>query len=85
MLNTRTALTAHDIEVLQEKNAEAGWGFTKGELIQLVREHMVAKLRGDAWTMEAIEFRLEDANFHELCALLREHDYYTAEEWAFEF
>ena len=56
-------------------NKENGWGISAEQLARLNREHRKARERSDKMTMELIEYRLEDINFHNECSLLHEGKY----------
>ena len=59
-----TAMTEADANRMIAANKKAGWGFTIDNLVRLIRKHKKASECGDVRTMEMIEFRLDDCNFH---------------------
>ena len=87
------AMTWEDAERMEKRNEACGWGFTFANCLHFVADHMeaneclernamrdkhiVAKLK-----QEMIEWRLEDANFHDLCGFLHECEYAVAIDWA---
>lgn len=73
-----TALTKKDAEEMGKLNWANDWGITQDEYIHLVNEHRKARETGDIRTMEKIEYRLEDINFHAECSALERGDYQTA-------
>ncbi len=73
-----TYLTDKDIQHIYELNRKHGWGFTYQALRTLTTKHEKARQRQDYKTMEAIEWRLEDANFHSLNGLLWQGKYEEA-------
>lgn len=83
-----TAMTWEDAEAMNKLNQENGWGFSMPDLLRLLADHMEAYDFGyngipeeeAKRTQEKIEWRLEDANFHKLCALLHDNDYVKASE-----
>ena len=70
-----TALTYDDFHAACRLNAKNGYGFTKTNLSTLAKNHKKARAAGDIRTMEKIECRLTDANFHPECSMLRRSEY----------
>ena len=70
-----TAMTYADAEKVWALNHKNSWGFTVAQLKRLCTEHKKARANGDVRTMEKIEFRLEDCNFHSECSMLAQGDY----------
>lgn len=68
-------LSNKDMARMVALNKRNGWGFTANMLITQMRKYRKAYIAGDAHTMELIEFRLEDANFHTERGLLAEKDF----------
>ena len=56
-------------------NARNGYGLNTSQLRRLGYEHKKARSAGDIHTMELIEYRLTDINFHHECALLHYGEY----------
>lgn len=69
------ALTYADAEKIGELNHKNQWGITRDELRELGKKHAAARAKNDVRTMEKIEYRLEDINFHYECALLCRGEY----------
>ena len=61
-------------------NRQNGYSLYKHELAQMIRSHKNARAVGDKHTMEAIEYRLTDINFHYECGLLYAGEYDEAEK-----
>ena len=57
-------MTVKDAREMEELNRENEWGFTNIELGCLCAKHYKAYQKRDRRTMEMIEYRLHDANFH---------------------
>ena len=80
-------MTWEDAEAMEKLNAECGWGFNHIDCLRFIITHEEAynKINVDSMeayrTMECIEWRLEDANFHMLCGLLHKYNYKGALEW----
>ena len=83
------AMTWEDAEEMEKLNNENGWGFSDSDLLRLIADHMDAYLDNlqatdnveimkSIATMEKIEWRLTDANFHTFCKMLNEHKYKEA-------
>ena len=60
------------INAINEKNA---YGLSTSELKEINAKHKKARAEGDAHTMEAIEYRLTDINFHTECSLMARGEY----------
>lgn len=56
-------------------NARNGYGLNASQLRRLGYEHKKARRAGDVHTMELIEYRLTDINFHHECSLLHYGEY----------
>jgi len=68
-------LNEKDMARMVALNKRNGWGFTASMLMTQMRKYRKAYLAGDTHTMELIEFRLEDANFHTERGLLEDKDF----------
>ena len=68
-------LSEKDMARMVALNKRNGWGVTANMLMTQMRSYRKAYLAGDAHTMELIEFRLEDANFHTERGLLADKDF----------
>lgn len=77
IMNGYKALTFEEAERACELNRKNGWGFTDRMLRRLGTEHRKAYEQGDILRQEAIEYRLDDANFHRESGLLARHNYET--------
>jgi hypothetical protein len=66
------------IELLNSKN---GYVITDKEFKSLVTKHKKAREKNDTHTMEKIEYRLTDINFHSECRLLKQGKYERAYTW----
>lgn len=65
MLNENERQKIHD--KARNDNARDGWGFSDESFFRLIMRHKY----GDDATREYVEARLEDANFHTPCALVK--------------
>ena len=87
-------LTDHDAELCKRQNKRNGWGFSTAQLMRLTREHKRAYVANlglhfryekevliNERRMAMISYRLSDANFHKLAALLDHHEYDAAAKW----
>lgn len=82
-------LTWEDVEKIETMNRECGYCFGASDLFRILADHMDASdnvYRGipnaeAVKTRESIEWRLKDANIHELCKYLHEFDYEDAIKW----
>ena len=66
------AMTFEDAKRQDIASKRAGWGFTVDRLKHLIMKHKKARECGDVRTMEIIEYRFEDCNFHTINELI--HD-----------
>lgn len=81
-------MTWKDAEEVEELNRECGWSFGLNNTLRLLADHMDAcdcENRGiprneAKRTMEKIEWRLKDANFHTFANALHTFDYNKALE-----
>lgn len=73
-------LTEKEKDRIRAVNKVNEWGLYKKQLKQLIGAHKEARAEGDKHTMEAIEFRLTDINFHYECGLLMQGEYKEAFE-----
>ena len=64
-------LNQKDINRLWNLNKKNGWGFSSQQILTMATKHMKARQIGNLKAMEEIEYRLEDANFHTECNMLR--------------
>ena len=69
------AMTEEDARRQRAINAANGWGISIRELKALGSKHRKAREANNWRTMERIEYRLEDINFHRECSMLAEGDY----------
>ena len=68
-------LTQKDYRQISALNAKNDWGFTKQQLMNLLRRYKKAYADGDERRMALIEERLTDANFHTECGFLADKDF----------
>ena len=68
-------LSQKDMKRLWNLNKKNGWGFSKQQLLTMTTKHIKARQTGNLKAMEEIEYRLEDANFHTECSMLRSGRY----------
>lgn len=73
-------LTAETKRFIDER-LERGEGMTRIRLMMLVSAHMHYAGNGEAENAEAIEYELEQCNYHELLEVLRNHNYGHAIDW----
>lgn len=59
-------------------NTKDRYGLEKEEYMELVEKHKEARSNGDKATMDLIEDRLEDINYHPECSALERGDYELA-------
>ena len=86
------AMTWEDAEKADKLDADNGWGFSDADLLRLIADHMSAQddiengedIEEAVKTQEIIEWRLNDANFHNLCETLHEHKYSDAVHGIYE-
>ena len=57
-------LTKREEEQIDRINRQSGYMLYKVEMEQMIRSHKNARAVGDKHTMEAIEYRLTQINFH---------------------
>lgn len=69
------AMTYGDAEKMGRLNARNEWGITYDELRGLGKKHAAARKKDDIRTMEKIEYRLDDINFHKESGLLNRGEY----------
>lgn len=83
------AMTWEDAEKMEKLNQECGWGFSTPDLLRFTADHMDAymdineafsseRILEGLRTIECIEWRLTDANFHTFCEALHAHEYNKA-------
>lgn len=65
------AMTEADALAMEKINRANRYGISDEELSDLFDQHQEARRTGDVRTMEKIEYRLTDINFHSECGLLR--------------
>ena len=75
------ALSQEETRELDKLNADSHWSFDYDQLMELVAQHRAARERNDEHTMERIEYRLTDCNFHTLCKLLMDAKYEEARKY----
>ena len=68
-------MTEEDAKRIEKLNARNGWGITCDELRAAGKKHFSARTSGDLRTMEKIEYRLTDLNFHREVKRLIAGDY----------
>lgn len=73
-------LTEKETNRIRALNRRHGYVLYKKEMEKMIRDHKNARAVGDKHTMEAIEYRLTDINFHYECGLLHEGKYDEAEK-----
>lgn len=86
------ALTYGDIEKLMLLNEKCEWGFSSSDCLRFIADHEEAVVDIENGydlvcaykAMESVEWRLEDANFHTLCSLLKERKYREAVKWVID-
>lgn len=71
------AMTFDDARHMNALNAKNGYGISSSQLKRLLIAHRKARLSDDFRTMEKIEYRLTDINFHHESALLFRGEYET--------
>lgn len=64
-------LTAEEKKAIELENKANGWGYSREEILGYIEQHRT----GDAKTKQAIEYRLEDVNYHSICRCLEKGDY----------
>lgn len=69
------AMTFADAKAMNTLNAKNGYGISYHALRRLCYEHKKARERNDIRTMERIEYRLTDINFHSDCCRLARGEY----------
>ena len=83
-------LTWEDAERMEKRNYKNGWGFSMADCLHKLATHMEAQETIDEddskaplaiLEQEKIEWRLEDANFHEFRTLLHDNQYIKALAW----
>lgn len=72
-----TAMTWGDVRRSDALNRKNHYGMSYDELRRLCARHKRARAAGDIRTMEKIEYRLTDINFHHECSLLHAGEYDT--------
>ena len=60
---------------IQKINIRNGYGLTAGALKALKEKHKKARTIGDTHTMELVEARLTDLNFHAECGWMMQGEY----------
>ena len=68
-------MTWKDARTIRARNAKNGYGITYAEMKRLAKAHEKARKSGDVRTMEKIEYRLTDINFHHECARMHHAEY----------
>lgn len=79
------AMTWDDVEAIHKLNSKNGYGLSMTQLRRLNYEHKKARERGDVRTMERIEHRLTDINFHTECSLMAKGQYSEVTKRAKEY
>lgn len=69
------AMTEHDAHMIDVLNRKNSWGITYRELKGLCTRHQNARKNNDIRTMEKIEYRLTDINFHWECGMMHQGKY----------
>lgn len=62
---------------LNKLNAKNGYGFSKQMMMTMITKHEKARCAGDRRTMEGIEYRLTQCNYHTECQYIH-NGMYTA-------
>lgn len=73
-------LSEKEKDQIRKKNRKNDYFLYKTELAQMNQNHKNARAVGDRHTMEAIEYRLTDINFHDECGLMIEGKYDEVEK-----
>ena len=73
-------LSEKEKDQIRKVNRENDYALFRCEMAQLNRSHKNARAVGDRHTMEAIEYRLTDINFHYECGLMIEGKYDEVEK-----
>lgn len=70
---------------LSKLNGKNGYGFTRQMILTLITKHERARKNNDVLTMQKIEYRLTDGNFHHEVGFLSEGKYeQLRKEWEHE-
>ena len=69
------AMTWADVRAIDALNRKNGYGISYRELKGLCTRHQRARESGDVRTMEKIEYRLTDINFHHECGMMARGEY----------
>ncbi len=64
-----------DKRKMRDLNGKNEYGLTYNQLLRLVNKHEKARKENDLYTMELIEYRLTDINFHYECGMLMDSNY----------
>ena len=65
-----STLSWKDKDRMLNLNKRNGYGISASQLRRLCTEHQKARQSGDSHTMQMIEYRLTDINFHHECSML---------------
>lgn len=79
------SLTMEDKDKIRELNSKNQYGLSQSMLRGLIKKHRTARNKDDLHTMESIEYRLTDINFHAECGLISKGKYKEALKLADEF
>jgi len=74
----KSLLTIEERDQINKLNAKNEYGISQPSLQNLIKKHRAARNRNDLHTMEAIEYRLTDINFHSECGLIHKGLYEDA-------
>ena len=80
-----TNLTMEEMDKINQLNAKNHYGISQATLKRLIKEHRTARNKDDLHTMESIEYRLTDINFHAECGLISKGRYEEALKLVDEF
>ena len=74
-------LTESEKTQIFKLNVKNHFGFTNAMLLNLITRHKNARAKGDFKTMEKIEYRLTDCNFHYECGEIANNRYDMAKKY----
>ena len=73
-------LSERELDRIHRINRKNGYGLTPDQLAALTRRHKKARKSGDTHTMELVEYRLTDINFHHECGMMARGEYAELEK-----
>ena len=74
-------LTEKEMERIDKLNKKNEYGLSKAQHTRLVNKYKAAIENGDDHTIELIEYRLTDINFHATVRLLEQGKFEEAIKW----